>query len=297
MTDSFVSVIVPVYNDARRIGMCIEALLRQTYPRELYEVLIVDNGSDDGTVDVVRSYTVKLLVENGKRSSYAARNRGIVHAKGEILAFTDADCIPRNDWIESGVASLKRQQGCGLVGGRIVFYYKKSGRPNAVEIYDSILGLRQREHIENGMFGATANVFTFRKVFEHAGLFDDTLRSGGDNEWGRRVHSLGYGLAYADDAVVAHPARHSFGELYKRLSRLVGGNYSQRKSNGDIARFWLRGTKNSASVIVRTVLGMRPADSLKGPAQKAKFISVIAFAEAVRNYERIRLLLGGEPRR
>lgn len=212
---------VPRYEEEYRF-------IRRVNPRELYEILIVDNGSDDGTADVVRSYPVKLLVENGKRNSYAARNRGIANAIGEVIAFTDADCIPRNDWIESGVTNLNRVPRCGLVGGRIVFFFKNSGKPNAVEIYDSILGLRQKEHIENGKYGATANVFTFKKVFKHAGLFDDTLKSGGDNKWGRRVHSFGYELVYADDIVVAHPARHSLGQLYRRLSRLVGGNYSEQ---------------------------------------------------------------------
>lgn len=297
VVNPFVSVIVPVYNDAARISSCIEALLDQTYPSGLYEILIVDNGSDDGTADVVRRYPVKLLFENSKRSSYAARNKGLAHAQGEVIAFTDADCIPWRDWIEKGVAKLNTVNGCGIVGGRIDFFFKKPERPNAVELYDSMLGIRQKQHIEDGKYGATANIFTFKSVIEHAGSFNESLKSGGDSEWGRRVYSLGYKVIYADDVTVAHPTRNSLKALYRRLTRLTGGNYSQRKSNKEIVKLWIRGTKNSLSVIVRTVLGTRPADSVRGPFMKMKLILIIAFTEVVRNYERVRLVLGGEPKR
>src|SRR3990170_3006911 len=101
-----ISVIVPVYNDAQRIGKCIESLLQQTYPHEKYEVIIIDNGSTDETREVIKKYPVKLLIEDKIQSSYAARNKGIKNAKGEVIAFTDSDCIPGNDWIERGVANL-----------------------------------------------------------------------------------------------------------------------------------------------------------------------------------------------
>ena len=95
----FVSVIVPVYNDGQRIGKCIEALLIQTYPQAHFEIIIVDNGSNDNTRSVIEEHPVKLLVEDRIQSSYAARNKGIKNAKGEVIAFTDADCIPAPDWI------------------------------------------------------------------------------------------------------------------------------------------------------------------------------------------------------
>lgn len=186
-TTPFVSVIVPVYNEALRIAKCIEALLNQTYPHERYEVLIVDNGSSDTTQSVAAKYPVKLLIENTTQSSYAARNKGILNAKGDLIALTDADCIPAPDWIEKGVGNLLRVPNCGLVAGRISPLFKDPKRPNAFETYESIMHFRQKKYVQFHKYGATANVFTYKKTFEKVGLFNDTLRSGGDNEWGRRV--------------------------------------------------------------------------------------------------------------
>src|SRR5688572_8958532 len=110
----FVSVIVPVLNDEARIGGCVAALLAQDYPRERYEVIVVDNGSTDRTYEVVRGYPVTLLSEAQIRSSFAARNKGMREAVGEIFAFTDSDCTPAPQWLAEGVRAI--QAGADLVG-------------------------------------------------------------------------------------------------------------------------------------------------------------------------------------
>ena len=111
-----VSVIVPVLDGASCIDRCLEALLAQTYPSHRVELIVVDNGSRDATPDRVRTHPVTLLVERSVRSPYAARNAGIQRASGEVIAFTDADCVPAKDWLERGVAALERECGGGRVG-------------------------------------------------------------------------------------------------------------------------------------------------------------------------------------
>jgi glycosyltransferase involved in cell wall biosynthesis len=299
LSDPFVSVIVPVYNDSRRVGKCIEALLAQTYPHQRYEVLVVDNGSTDDTCAVIEKYQVTLLWEKYKQSSYGARNKGIAAARGEIIALTDSDCIPNNDWLENGVRRLLGVPNCGLIGGAIAIFFKKEDSPNAVELYDSIMGFHQKEDIEEHHFGSTANVFTFKKIFDQVGLFNDCLKSGGDNEWGRRVFSYGYRLVYADDVVVAHPARHSFGQLWKRYARLIGGCYEQYWQNSYRAHviLTLRSAKSILGVTARTFLSMHHSEKLRGIRRKVQFISVYTFIQIVSTLERTRLLLGGNPRR
>ncbi len=295
----FVSVIVPVFNDAQRVGKCIGALLAQTYPRDRYEIIVVDNGSSDESRRVVREYPVKLLVENAVKSSYAARNKGIQNARGEVIAFTDADCIPHPDWIEKGVGNLISTPNCGLVGGKIEIFFRQSGRPNAVEVYDSIMGFNQKEDVEIYHFGSTANVFTSKEVFDRVGLFDDRLKSGGDNQWGRRVYAAGYTLAYADDAVIAHPARHSLEQLYRRVTRLTGGYHDQYQGNSYIsfARESIGSLRLILSLSIRTTFGLRPADRLKGTRQKCQYILLVFFVEFIGTWERTRLLFGGNSRR
>ena len=89
-----VSVIVPVKNGEKTIGILLAALLKQNYPQDKMQVIIVDNGSQDNTIEIIKKYPVILEYENEKDSSYAARNKGLAAAQGEIIAFTDADCIP-----------------------------------------------------------------------------------------------------------------------------------------------------------------------------------------------------------
>ncbi|MDL2121682.1 MAG: glycosyltransferase [Deltaproteobacteria bacterium] len=293
----FVSIVVPVYNDDKRVGSCIEALLKQTYSHKRYEILIVDNGSTDDTRSVIQKYPVKLLVEQKIKSSYAARNKGVKSASGEVIGFTDADCIPSPDWIEKGVENLLRVPNCGLVAGRINPLFKDPKRPNAVETYESIMHFRQKKYVHSHKYGATANVFTYKKIFDKVGLFNDTLRSGGDNEWGRRVFTYGYRQLYADDTSVAHPVRNSLWNLYRRTVRLVGGNYSQRKDYLDMITLWIRSIRNTVAIVTRALFGMHPVDQLNGAKQKIHFISVCICVELFRNFERVRLLMGKKPSR
>jgi glycosyltransferase involved in cell wall biosynthesis len=101
-----VSIIVPVKNGAATLAGCIEALLAQDYPRALTEIVIVDSGSTDDTPRVAARYPVTLLTECDIRTSYAARNRGIAQAGGEVIALTDADCTPAPDWLRRLVGPL-----------------------------------------------------------------------------------------------------------------------------------------------------------------------------------------------
>ncbi|KAI9132435.1 glycosyltransferase family 2 protein [Acaryochloris sp. CCMEE 5410] len=227
----FVSVIIPVFNDSERLFHCLQALENQTYSGNTYEVIVVDNASDDEVSGVVDPFPHASMILEPQRGSYAARNTGIAIAKGNILAFTDADCIPAPDWIEKGVQSLHNTPNCGLVAGRIEFSYQNPQQPNAIELCDSVLYLQQDLYLKHAKFGATANVFTYKAVFDNVGLFDQTLKSGGDYEWGQRVFKAGYPQVYSAEAYVHHPARHSFAQLYKKILRTTRGPYDLSQSS------------------------------------------------------------------
>jgi glycosyltransferase involved in cell wall biosynthesis len=224
--DRFVSIIVPVFNDVERLKLCLQALERQTYPPHLYETIVVDNGSDPelDIAGVVAEFRAIATFEQTP-GSYAARNRGISIATGSIIAFTDADCIPSQNWIERGVENLRRSPDCGLVAGKIEIFCKDPERPTAVELYEYLTAFPQQKLVEQRHFGATANMFTFREIFEKVGRFKSNLKSRGDLEWGQRVYASGYQQIYAADVCVKHPARHSFEELYLRTVRMAGGQY------------------------------------------------------------------------
>ncbi|MBE9061259.1 glycosyltransferase family 2 protein [cf. Phormidesmis sp. LEGE 11477] len=229
----FVSIVIPVYNDAARLIKCLEALSTQTYPHDLFEVIIVDNRSEDDIKSLVSQFDCVKYAFESKPGSYAARNHGLSVARGDIIGFTDSDCVPAPDWIENGAKKLLETNNCGLVAGRINFSFRNPERPTTAELYDSLTFLNQKHYVEIEHYGATANAFTFREVFEKVGLFDADLKSGGDRDWGKRVYTAGYQQVYASNVCITHPARHSVKALKTKVVRVVEGqnatDVSERK--------------------------------------------------------------------
>ena len=227
-----VSVIIPVYNDAEPLRKCMRALDEQTYSTKRYEVIVVDNASDEDINSVVESCSFARTLSEPQQGSYAARNLGIQEAEGEILAFTDADCIPSSTWIKKGVQRLTEETSCKLVGGRVDFYFQNTNCPTPAELFDSTHFLNQKRYVSEGKFAATANAFTWKRIFEEVGLFDETLHSGGDTEWGHRLHERGYNICYEEGARVKHPARYSYRALRTKKLRILEGTTRSRKEEG-----------------------------------------------------------------
>ncbi|MFW6194336.1 MAG: glycosyltransferase [Halobacteriota archaeon] len=199
-----VSVIVPAYNAENNIGNLIESLLELDYPPELLELIMVDNNSTDRTKEIIEKYPVKLLEENDIQSSYAARNKGIKHARGEIIAFTDSDCIATKQWVREGVRVLI-SENADLVGGRVEFIY--SQKKTCAELYDSMTNMQIESNIKERNVAKTANLFSKSNVFNEMGMFPDGVKSGGDVQWTAKATKSGYSLVYAPKAVIKHPAR------------------------------------------------------------------------------------------
>lgn len=292
----FVSVIIPVLNDSERLKVCLKALEEQTYPKKLYEVIVVDNGSDEDIEEVVGQFNQAFAACESRPSSYAARNKGVSLAKGDVIAFTDADCIPASDWIEKGVEVILEVPNCGLVAGKIEVFFKISDRPTAVELYESINAFPQQRYITDSKFGATANLFTLRSVIENVGYFNDTLKSGGDRKWGQRVFSLGYKQIYADKICVAHPARNSLRELNKKAIRLTGGFYASQKMSGyPYPVFFLKSV--ARDLVPLKDITRAWSNKYLQVNNKIAVTFVIIFNKHVVARERIRLHLGGKEKR
>lgn len=294
----FVSIVIPVLNDSVRLQACLQAITQQTYPRDCYEVIVVDNGSDEthDTAGVVAQFPGTRTGFEPYPSSFAARNKGVTLARGEIIALIDADCLPDPDWLEKGTQRLLQEPNCGLVGGRIDIYFQTPQRPTPVELYESLTAFPQQRLVETQKFAATANVFTFKAVFEQVGGFNPCLKSGGDIEWGQRVAAAGYRLVYANEARVKHPARYTWAQLYQRSIRLTGGSYDRHHHGNS---FWQQ-QWNYAKLLffslipplefaIRTLFDAR----LKGPGQKLQVAAVMFFVRYVSAWELLRLKLGG----
>ena len=114
-----ISVIVPVYNTGRYLARVVQALLDQDYPDEDYELLFVDNGSSDDSVEILERYPQVRVLHEPVRGSYAARNCGLREARGNIIAFTDSDCFPVPAWLRSIEEGFSTPGSLVLMGPRL----------------------------------------------------------------------------------------------------------------------------------------------------------------------------------
>ena len=195
-----VSVVVPCRNDAASLPLVLAALERQTYPRDKAQILVVDNGSTDGSWEAAQAFSVECLREP-IRSAYRARNRGIAAATGEYLLFLDADTVPGPEWIAE-LVDAAQAAGSELAGGRIE---NDIVRPT---LGSALLALarpadQRRAAIERAGRLAGGNMLVARAAFEKFGLFLPVC-SGGDGEFSLRANPERKPVPYAERAVVAH---------------------------------------------------------------------------------------------
>jgi glycosyltransferase involved in cell wall biosynthesis len=222
-----VAVVVPAYNAADQIRLLLDSLRAVEYPADRREVIVVDNGSTDATPAIVREYGFTLLEEHAIRSSYAARNVGLRHARADVLAFTDADCRVSPDWLRAGVTALRDSD---LVAGRIAFTYAGQ-EPSGAELFDSLSHMQNDDLVQRHRGAATANLFVRAEIFRAVGPFRSDVRSGGDMLWTTGATARGYRLLYAPDVVVYHPAR-GLGEVIVKAVRLGTGHYALGRQQG-----------------------------------------------------------------
>lgn len=242
----FVSVVIPIYNGEDDLPDLMACLWRQTYPTKRVEYLLVDNNSSDRTYSLLQSHAQRgqsqglnliALQEGAIQSSYAARNRGIKHAKGEIIAFTDADCRPDATWLEhlihpftaraepeTGAQNQGQNTNVGLVAGEVVALPSC----NWLEaIADRQETLSQKHTLSHSFrpYGQTANLAIRRSIFDQAGLFRPYLTTGGDADICWRILEDGqWHIEFAEDAIVKHRHRSTLQELKKQWQRYGRSN-------------------------------------------------------------------------
>lgn len=216
-TEPLVSVVIAARNAEAGIARLLSALAAQTLDRTEFEVLVVDDDSDDRTAEVVERAGAATLVRNPRRGgSYTARNLGLEQARAPVIAITDADCAPAPEWLESGLRELDALPA-DLVGGEIAATL--SPRPTRAELIDYAQGLDQERCVTHWGFAATANLFARRDVFEAVGHFNPALFSGGDAEFSFRATAAGFRLRYSPAPIVQHELRRRSRDVARRQFR------------------------------------------------------------------------------
>jgi len=216
--DLKISVVIPVYNDRESLELCLQALKKQTLQQNQFEVIVVNNGLV-GSIRQGKEWGSNVTCcHEPMPGSYAARNRGASVARGSVLAFTDADCIPDPRWLEHAMNCFS-QTGCDMIGGEIDLFKRDHGSSLAY-IYEKHHLFKQKTNVEQGV-SVTANFFIKREAFEEAGGFNASIKSMGDMDFTGRCTENGHKLVYSGEAKVRHPARATVSEVIKRRRRIV----------------------------------------------------------------------------
>lgn len=220
------SVIVPVYNGASVITRCLDALAAQTIPPDRYEIIVVDDGSRDDTAEQVNEWMARhpgrpiRLLRQENAGPAAARNHGARMAQAPILLFTDADCAPMPDWVETMLAAFEDPEVVGVKGAYLTD--QRGLVPRFVQAeyedrYDRMRGLAQIDFIDTYSAGYR------REIFLENGGFDPifTTASVEDQEFSFRLAQKGYRLVFEPRARVRHLHDSDLGE-YARRKYFIG---------------------------------------------------------------------------
>lgn len=244
MDTPLISIVVPVRNGAPSLRACVEALLAQTLPRSQYEVIVVDDGSTDDSLAIARSLGVTCL-SIPHAGPVAARNHGARLARGDLLLFTDADCVPAPDWSETMLAAFADQNVAGAKGA---YRTREPGLvPRFVQLeylskYERMSRMPRIDSVDTSSAAYRRAVFLANSGFDTA----FPVPSVEDQEFSFRLARQGHRLIFVPEAIVYH--RHDLNML----------EYAQRKFQ---IGYW-------KVLLLRRHPGKAFADSYAPPSQR-----------------------------
>jgi len=241
MNSDFVSVVIPAYNCSSTIAQCIQSILDQTVPN--VELIVVDDGSTDQTLQIIKSYSNVICITQKNSGPAIARNVGFKQAKGQIVFFTDSDCIAQSDWVKRALPHFQDSQ-VGAVCGSYGIANPKSRLARCVhqEVQYRHAKLMPTYPKSFGSY----NVAVRKDVFGQLGGFNESYRraSGEDNDLSYRLLALGYRIYFEPRALVDHfhptsarkylseQFRHGFWRVYMYRAHpqmMVGDDYTYWK--------------------------------------------------------------------
>jgi glycosyltransferase involved in cell wall biosynthesis len=220
------SVVVPVRNGGSTLESCLHALASQSLPRERFEIIVVDDGSTDGSVGVATPLATRVI-SRAPGGAGAARNTGWEAARGRWVAFTDADCVPSRSWLATFTAEIERGGG-ELLGaaGRTVGYDSESSAARFVDLVGGLDGERHLDH-PTFPFAPSCNVMYRRDALAEVGGFDERFSSYEACDLHTRLVATQPGpFVFAPRAVVLHRHRPSWAG-YWRQQYSYGRGYAQ----------------------------------------------------------------------
>jgi glycosyltransferase involved in cell wall biosynthesis len=216
----FFSVIVPTYNRPRQLTSCLKALSRLNYPRDRFEVIVIDDGSERRLDAIVASFRKRIdavLLTQPHRGPAAARNRGAAIAKGQYLAFTDDDCEPGPDWIKALSIRFDKMSE-QIVGGKTLNGHTGNAYATVTQMVTDYLIHHSGGYLGQKRFFPSNNLAIPADCFHRMGGFntDFPFGAGEDRELSQRFLDHDYQLVYAPEVIVYHFHRFTLETFLRR---------------------------------------------------------------------------------
>ena len=216
-----ISVVIPHLNQPEMLARCLASLRAGQRPPD--EVIVVDNGSSALPVALCAAHPGVTLLQEPAPGPGPARNRGIQAAKGEVLAFIDADCLADPLWLSEAERAMT-DPAATILGGDVRIAYTDPARLTLLEAYESIYAYRMDRYIAREGFTGTGNLVVRRAVLDDVGPFAG-ISVAEDRDWGQRATAKGYRIRYVAGMKAYHPARTRFDELFRKWDRHMAHDF------------------------------------------------------------------------
>jgi GT2 family glycosyltransferase len=286
-----ISVVVPYLNQPEFLEACLGSLDSQCLARNLFEIIVVDNGSVSIPEGIVANHPGTRLLLELQAGPGPARNFGVRAANGEIIAFIDADCRARRDWLSNALQTIRYSPEGTVLGGDVRIWRSRRNSFTGIEAYENIFQYRFKFFIERHGYCGTGNLVVRRTDYEKVGPFAG-IEFAEDVEWGHRARVAGLTFRYVPKMVVFHPARRSLQELYAKWDRHTQHELNMARGKRWWQIHWIaRALAVLASPVVHSVkiLG---SDRVQGVSARLKAIWVLFAIRAYRARTMLNLMSG-----
>lgn len=238
----FVSIIIPVRNEGSILGKCLESIQALDYPKDKIEIIVADGVSGDNSRQIAVDFGA-VVVENERKIVASGRNSAFKIAKGEIIAFTDADCRLDKNWLKEALKYFNDAAVAGVGGPNFT--------PDEESDFGKAVGFVFGERIFAG--GSTyarafktvqevralpgCNAIYRRAVLDKVMPQDETLLTCDDVEMNKKITDSGYKLLYTPDVYVWHYRRPTFRKLFKQVYRFSIGRVQLKRRDAETSNF------------------------------------------------------------
>jgi glycosyltransferase involved in cell wall biosynthesis len=230
------SVIIPHLNTPELLVKCLQAVAAQRLNHGWFEIIVVDNGSRVPLDIVAAAWPgVKFLVER-EPGPGPARNLGVAHSRGRVLAFVDADIRVAPDWLQRGVTAVEKNPDHPY-GGDVRIDFADPRHPTGIEAFEAVFSFRQKMYIERKGFSGTGNLMVDRDLWAKVGPFGP-IGTAEDTAWGLKARELGHPTRYLRRMIVFHPARLKMADVEARWARIIAHRYGEHVESGRPMLWW-----------------------------------------------------------